>query len=199
MASLAGVWCFECTCREGVSLVWNRAIKHTHIEVLARGKCHRGGSHSARKSFPLSFYLSSLPFYIIEKATQQGTLGGCPPSSEGGCGGLMRCWRIPTERRRKEILIKTSSVSSLHFIILFFVLSSPGCFWQDSSAPWSVAALTLSAVKVKQRDVIEMQRQSWMNICSVAARPGRYPTVALASGEDAGFFSFTQKPRYLLN
>lgn len=41
----------------------------------ARGKCHRGGSSSARKSFPLLF---CLPNYIIEKATQQGMPGGRP-------------------------------------------------------------------------------------------------------------------------
>lgn len=86
---------------------------HTHIEGHARGKCHRGGSHSAGKSFPLSFCLPSLPLYIIEKATQQGTLGGCPSSSwkGGGYRGLMR-WRIPTECLHRQILIKNSSVSS---------------------------------------------------------------------------------------
>lgn len=78
MASLSGEFCSQTgVCQRGVSLVRHRAIKQAHARRggLARGKCHRGGSNSAKKSFPLSF---CLPNYIIEKATQQGTLGGCP-------------------------------------------------------------------------------------------------------------------------
>ena len=94
VASLSGGFCASSErCQKGVSLARRRAIKraHTHIEGHARGKCHRGGSHSAGKSFPLSFCLPSLPLYIIEKATQQGTLGGYASSSwKGGKVGLPR-------------------------------------------------------------------------------------------------------------
>lgn len=124
---------------------------HTHIEGHARGKCHRGGSHSAGKSFPLSFCLPSLPLYIIEKATQQGTLGGCPSSSwkGGGYRGLMR-WRIPTECLHRQILIKNSSVSSFvssSALWPFFYLFHSS---RKSSLPWSDTSFTfVLAVKVK--------------------------------------------------
>lgn len=64
----------------GASLVWQRANKaaRTLQGGPARGKCHRGGSSGARKWLPLLF---CLPNYIIEKATQQGALGGRRPAA----------------------------------------------------------------------------------------------------------------------
>lgn len=79
----------------GASLARWRANKpaRAHHGDPARGKCHRGGSSSAGKWFPLLFCPRS---YIIEKATQHGPLGGCPPSCRRGGGGLMT--GIPKDR-----------------------------------------------------------------------------------------------------
>lgn len=54
-------------------------------------------SCGAKKSFPPSFYLSSFHFYIIEKATQQGTLGGCT-----------RHRPVGVDRERADEMIKLS-------------------------------------------------------------------------------------------
>lgn len=112
---------------------------HTHIEGHARGKCHRGGSHSAGKSFPLSFCLPSLPLYIIEKATQQGTLGGCPSSSWKGGGGTEGWWgeEFPRGACIDRFWLKTHPFHhSFHhqrsdlFFIYFILRGNPLCLDQ---------------------------------------------------------------------
>ena len=183
VASLSGGFCASSErCQKGVSLARRRTIKrtHTHIEGHARGKCHRGGSHSAGKSFPLSFCLPSLPLYIIEKATQQGTLGGCPSSScrgvlGGGGGGTKGWWgeEFPGRACKDRIWIKTHrSHHSFHhqrselFFFFFFYYS------RKSSLPWSDTSFTLVlAVKVKT------VRCGWE-----AAHPESYLSMASTSG-----------------
>lgn len=78
----------------------------------------------------------------------------------------------------------SSPPSSLGSALTF--CRNPGCL--DESL------LSLSAVKVKQSDVIEMQRQSRVNICAGEAHPERYKTVAFTSGGNTDFFSLLWKP-----
>lgn len=104
-----------------ISLALGPSNMHRETHTLATQEVNvtPGGSCWAKKSFPPSFYLSSLPpSYIIEKATQPVTLGGhsrCPAAAEteGWWGNGEGC-------NQKEMLKDTSSVSSC--------ISSPSSF-----------------------------------------------------------------------
>lgn len=54
-----------------------------HAQTEGLSKCHRGGSDSAGKLFPLLYDHPPLSLYIIEKATQQGTVGGALQVQQG--------------------------------------------------------------------------------------------------------------------
>lgn len=153
-------WRLQCVYQRGVSLVWHRAIEHTHTH-RHWGPCERWMSQRGLPQRPGNRFASlCLPSTLLKRPRSKALWEAAPSSSGGGHRRLMR-WRIPTKRVR----LKPHPVHHLFHRPRLHSESS-------SSSSIALSALPLLAVGVKQCDVMEMQTQPWMNICTVTAHPG---------------------------